>query len=155
MGNIEAKKRENLSYNAKIMVDTIDNFLDEGKFPITVYDTDASISEIEEAMKFVIDTGWFGTFTLFARKIRCAFGKGNITNSILFTTNEDDFTYSEEGGYLTILREYPTVTGIVKKDLDNSQRPNENNGDVYIKLDDGSLISHEEWVKKSPQRTIN
>ena len=37
--------------------------------PVLIGDIDASISEIADAMKYVIDFGWFGKEFLYARKI--------------------------------------------------------------------------------------
>lgn len=37
--------------------------------PVLIGNIDASISEIADAMKYVIDSGWFGKGFLYARKI--------------------------------------------------------------------------------------
>ena len=69
MSNIISKDREELSENSDIIVTSVDNAVEEATMPTIIDDIDPSISEIADAMKYVIDTGWFGKGFLYARKI--------------------------------------------------------------------------------------
>ena len=141
MGNIQSKKREELSENSSSIVDSVSTRFCEGNNPVTIF-VDATITEMAEAMKYVVDSGMCGSSIFYARKIQAP-EECNSVPAVLFTDDETDFDYGVEGDYFTLLKEYPTVVGYVKHGLDSKY-----DGDVFIKLQDGSM-----WQQKTPQRT--
>lgn len=143
MANIEKKKREELSFNAGIIVTSIDRDLDGGYSTFTTYNMDASIEEIAEAMKFVIDSGWFGSYRLYARKIKTFFDKREV-DAVLLVRYENEFDYLENNGYITVPIEYPLVIG-TRKVTKNENAGLTYDGNVYIKPALSEYLSLEDW----------
>lgn len=140
MGNIDKKRREELGENAMHMVGVVDRGLDGGGFPIHVHKTDASVEEICEAMKYIIDTGWVG-HDFYARKALCNID-GIIVPIVLFSGSEQELVALGRTRWYEFLDESPLIEGV------SSDRSEDGyDGDVYIKLDDNSLVSLEEWKK--------
>lgn len=140
MGNIDKVKYDKLSENAMHMVGVVDRGLDGGGFPIHVHKTDASVEEICEAMKYIIDTGWVG-HDFYARKALCNI-EGIFIPIVLFAESEKRLTDLRRTRWYEFLDEFPLIEG-VSSDSDEDGY----DGDVYIKLDDNSLVSLEEWKK--------
>lgn len=149
MGNIEKKKLEELSYNAQRIVGAVDRGIDEGPLPLHCWHIDPSVEEMCEAMKYIIDTGWLGRSNHLMRK--CEYKEnGVIKPAVAIVDNADDFDYDELHKYYRYPREYPTVIG--KSNCDTFETESDfidhtYDGDVFLQLDDGSMVSLEEWKR--------
>ena len=149
MGNIEKKKYEELSSNAQRIVGAVDRGIDGGPLPLHFWHIDPSVEEMCEAMKYIIDTGWLGRSNHLMRK--CEYKEnGVIKPAVAFVCNAADFDYDELHAHYRYPREYPAVIGksnchTFKTESGFIDRTYD--GDVFLKLDDGSMVCYDEWKR--------
>ncbi|MBR4830536.1 MAG: hypothetical protein IKZ96_02065 [Bacilli bacterium] len=155
MANIETKQREELSYNARIMVDTIDTHIDGGGFPITAF-LDASVEEMSEAVKYLIDSGWLSNRDLYAGKVKSNVDNSLVKDAVLFVRSKDDFDYGVNRGYISMPKGTPIVIGTPKayEKCNQGCLERKHDGDVFIELEDGKLVSICEWKDQQEHKTM-
>ena len=137
MVKMEKNNLKKLSDNAGHIVCDVDRYLDSGGFPIHVYREDVTLDEICEAMEYINGIGMVrGEF--YARKVLCKM-ENLFVPIVLFSKGEKEIDDSIRTGFYGYLEEFPLVVGL------SSQ--NKSDDGVYIKLDDNSLVSLEEWKK--------
>ncbi len=153
MANIEKKKYEELSENAKVMVRIIDAAIDNGPLPIEIYDFNPNENEVMEAVKYIIDKGWTGNDNLFVRKVEYTNEYNERETGLYFSGYEGDFDYIEKLGYYTIVKDFPMIMGITKILENKNSNDHYLDGDVYIKLEDGSFITKEKWDELQNKKT--
>lgn len=151
MSKIEKKERDELSYNASIMVDSYDNAVEEC-WDCVINDLNPNISEMVEAMKYIIDSGWSHNI-IFARKTEYVDENHNLCTGVMITGDESKLNYYEERGYLTFPKDFPTVIGQEKRIKEEGKSYSTYDGDVVLRLYSGELITLEEWEKLSVQPT--
>lgn len=152
MSNIISKDREELSENSDIIVTSVDNAVEEATIPTIIDDIDPSISEIADAMKYVIDTGWFGKEILYARKIMIFSKYLGEVPGVIFADDITDIDYDVSHGYCKIQEEYPLVVGKIKR----NNETNSYDGDVLIEINDGKSfksLSITEYKEMNFQRS--
>ena len=147
MSNINNKDYNEVYNNTQIIIKKFNKYLDEYPLPIVLY-IDASLDEIIDAVKYIIDTGWISS-NLYVRKMKYN-GKLNKEEIVLiFTNDEKEFDYVEFHNYYKRIEDYPEIIGIPNY---NKNSNNYYDGDVFIKLDNGNKINKKEWDKlKSKQ----
>ena len=155
MANIEKKGYKELSTNAKAMVRIIDAAIDNAPLPIEIYDFDPTIDETVEAVKFIIDTNWLGSDNLYVRKIEYINEYNEKETGMYFADYEGDFDYVEKLGYYTIVRDFPTIIGIPHSfEKENSSfKDYYYDGDIYIKLNDNTLVTKAKWDEMQNKKT--
>jgi len=149
MSNIISKNREELGENSNIIVTSVDNAVEESTIPTIIDDIDPSISEIADAMKYVIDSGWFGKEFLYARKITTCNKYLGYIPGVIFTDDITDIDYYVSHEYCKIQEEYPLVIGKYKRDNET----NTYDGDVFIVTNDAKQLSLKEWEEMNFQRS--
>ncbi|MBR4830537.1 MAG: hypothetical protein IKZ96_02070 [Bacilli bacterium] len=147
MGNIANKDRKQLSFNAEYLVNTVEAAVNENIFPYPAYDVDASVEEIAEAMKFIIDSDLIGAYLFYARKIKVDFDD-RVVDAVLFTISRDEFDTLEKKEQLKVPRCFPMVIGI------KAETNNELDGNVFIKEEDELGRPLEEWKKAQEQKRM-
>lgn len=151
MANIEKKPYSELSYNSQRMIGAIDVGIDGGPLPITVYNMDASVDEIVDAMKYIIDTGWMGNDDLYAAVIGYNNEYGAYETGVEFVDDLKDYWYGEVNGYYKVLDDLPMVIGKPKTFEDKSKRSSSgfryyvHDGDIFLKFPSGKIITKSEW----------
>jgi len=149
MGNIEKKKEEELSYNAQRIVGAVGRGIDGRPLPLHCWHIDPSVEEMCEAMKYIIDTGWLCWSDHLMRK--CEYEEnGVIKPAVAFVDNAADFDYDELHGYYSYPSEYPTVIGKSNCHTFKTESgfiDHTYDGDVFLQLNDGSMVSYDEWKR--------
>ena len=155
MGNIETKTRENLSFNAKVMVDRINCDTTGRSLPAIVY-VDASVEEISEAVKYLIDSSWATGEEVYAKKVKCNIDKSLIQDGVVFSHDRGVFQHAEQCQYISKVIGTPMIFGtpIAYEDNSNGCLARKHDGDVFIELKDGELVSMQEWKDQQEHKTM-
>lgn len=151
MANIEKKKYEELSENAQDMVRIVDYAVEGSSMPVTIY-LDIPVEDMADAMKYIIDTGWMSSDYVFARKMKMNSPSESV-NCIGFATYEEFFTYVTALNHCTIDENDPLIIAKNNSYKENEYDPHViHDGDVYIKLSDGTILSKQEWEEYKPKQ---
>jgi hypothetical protein len=151
MANIEKKPYSEFSYNTQRMIGAIDVGIDGGPLPITVFNIDATVEEVVDAMKYIIDTGWMGNDDIYAAFIGYVNQHGEYETGVEFADDEKDYWYGQVNGYYEILDDLPRIVGKPKTFEDKSKeskmgfRYYVHDGDVLLKFPSGKIITKSEW----------
>lgn len=153
MGNIRKIELDELSEDAQFIVGQFDYVIGGGSSEVEI-DVDASIEDIADAMKYIIDTGWVGCPEVYA----CRMNKTTPYGESIYTgvsTKPDFFTYLTDHKYFSIDENEPMVIGKVKY-FPNYNKPvlGYHDGDVFIKLPDGTMLTKQEWIEQKPKQNI-
>ena len=153
MSNIERKKWDELSFASHEIIRIVDDVIEEGGLPTVIF-VDATVEDIADAVKHIIDTGWLGYHNFYARKMIL-----NCTNEkqkcIAISMDEDFSTRIDNPTHCAIDENAPLIIGetYCYRESKNSLCPIYN-GSVFIKLDDGTLLSKQEYLENKPKQNI-
>ena len=160
MENIEKKQLEDLSDNARVMVTQVSVMCDGGNLGM-IYNLDATIQEIAEAMEYIIDQGWIGNRWkpiykdgeeepvlepryVYARL--CSYtndDRGRNESGVIFVTDPNEFNDWSEPGYCAFSDDDPIIVGIA--DEPNFKTVKDASG-VYAMTNEQCYIPISVWV---------
>lgn len=139
------KKYNDFSETTKKLIGNIDYDLEEGYTHYMCY-YDASVEDVMDAMKYIIQMGWFGNGPLYARKVVCrditrSSANNDLSMAIQFAKDPSDFEKDEIINISYVIEAFPTIYGVRKKDEKNNQA-------TVSVIEDDQLYTYEEWRNK-------
>ena len=153
MANIEKRELEELSDDAQIIVGLVDYAIEGASLPTTI-SLDADIEDVADALKYIIDTGWLGNECIYARKMKLTSSYDEVKH-IGVSTDKDYFTYMTDLKYCNINENEPMIIGKTEH-FNNTDNPLNGyyDGNVFIRLADGTMLSKQEWIERNPKQKI-
>ena len=139
---ISHKILENGSQETKNLIESISNSMYYGTLLITMYESDISISEIVDAVKYITYNNGFPC-NIYVRKTEYIDREGNSCLGVYYASNEEDFEQLERNNFYKVIKKYPEVIGTIK--LIENENYYIYDKDVKIKLEDGKLIAPEKY----------
>jgi hypothetical protein len=155
MANIEKKSFKELSDVARTIYKVVNAQLDNNPLPIIIFDLDATVDELVEGAKVIIDTGWFGTDPIYIRRMEYTDEYAEPAVGVYITDDEKDFEMNEENGFYYYPKHFPMIIATDKTYEDDTKGFTNyiHDGDILLKTIDGKIVTKSEWDELNHNKT--
>ena len=148
MANIQKKELRELSEDAQDLIKRIDKYLNHNQTPIVVYNFEINEEDLCDVMKYLIDTGWFSSNEVYARKIEYTNKYREHETGLFIDDIENYYKYYEEQGIYYFPKNFPEIIAVECIHGDNQR-----DGNIYLRINN-QVIAYRDWdnFKKTYQK---